>query len=41
LCTSVQLTEQVASTDNITALLKDGVIAEKSIQTGAEGLPII
>jgi len=40
LCVSVELTEQVASTDTITALLKNNVTAEVSIQTGAEGLQI-
>jgi hypothetical protein len=37
---SAQLTEQVASRDTITALLKDGVTAEESTQTGAEELQI-
>jgi hypothetical protein len=40
LCISVQLTKQVASRDTITALLKDGVTDDESIQTGAEGLQI-
>jgi hypothetical protein len=40
LCIPVPLTKQVASGDDITAQLKDGVTAEESIQTGAEGLQI-
>jgi len=35
LCIPVQLTEHIASRGNITAKLKNGIIAEESIQTGA------